>query len=123
MIAKETGASGDTPKTSPMAPISGISAAQEKKVCISRQFCTRCRPVDPLEKNHDYHVFVDRIGRGWRCAIPYQCDHAIILDGSIHSCRILTSILNSAEREAGTIVGELCDRVAKGEAVVVAGRL
>lgn len=90
---------------------------------LSFQFCERCRPVQVSDRGIDYHVFIDRIGRGWYCAMPYQCDHAIILDGSIHSCRILTSILNSAEREAGTIVSELCDRVAKGEAVVVEGRL
>ncbi|MFA5378392.1 MAG: hypothetical protein WC455_21740 [Dehalococcoidia bacterium] len=100
-----------------------VSIYKPKKVSMPLRFCTWCRPADPLEKNHDFHVFIDRKGRGWRCAIPYQCDHAIILDGSIHSCRILTSILNSEEREAGTIVGELCDRIAAGEAVVVAGRL
>lgn len=87
-----------------------------------KNFCTRCRSIDPIEKNHDFHVFVDRLGRGWRCAIPYQCDHAIIHDGSIYSCRILTSILNSQDREKGTTVSEVCHAVQCGKEVVILGR-
>jgi len=64
-----------------------------------KRFCTWCHPADPLEKGHDFHVFVDWDGNGWRCAIPYQCDHAIIMDGAIYSCRFLTLQLNERARE------------------------
>lgn len=66
---------------------------QTKKVS---SFCPRAYQVDP---HHSFHVFEDRENFFWFCPDPLGCDHAIILDGSISSCRARTAELNERSRE------------------------
>jgi len=98
MIAKEAGAPVVPSKIQPGAPISCMSMPEPKKVS---RFCNRCNQVDPLERNHDYRVFVDRVGNGWRCEIPFHCVHAIVMGGQIHSCRVRTAFLNAESEDGG----------------------
>ena len=65
-------------------------------------FCKDCRPVNP-QQVPTFREFTDRHGYVWHCFKPFTCTHAIIMDGSIYSCRVRTAELNAAEKELGFV--------------------
>lgn len=62
-------------------------------------FCLTSKPVHPGELPSSFRVFVDRRGFAWLCEKPLTCDHAIILNGAIASCRVRTTQLNIEEHD------------------------
>lgn len=70
-------------------------------------FCLTSKPVHIGELPNSFRVFVDRRGFAWLCEKPLTCDHAIILNGAIASCRVRTAQLNEAEKESHLWSGEL----------------
>jgi hypothetical protein len=97
MLAKEAGTSDKSWNLAPMTPTENRSTPEDKKVFIPQLFCGRVRVDNPDEKIHDFHIFIDRTGIAWRCPHPWHCDHAIIMNGCIHSCKVRTAELNEME--------------------------
>ena len=42
--------------------------------------------------------FMDRLGLHWVCLRPLTCEHAIVMDGRIHSCLIRSKQIKDLER-------------------------
>jgi hypothetical protein len=58
-------------------------------------FCKDCRTDDIQYAS--IREFTDRHGYVWHCFKAFTCEHAIILDGAIASCRVRTAELNAEE--------------------------
>lgn len=61
-------------------------------------FCEDCKSVSPGELPTSYRIFIDRQGLAWLCSRPLTCQHSIVLNGAIASCRVRTAQLNLAEK-------------------------
>jgi hypothetical protein len=75
----------------------GIELSQKTKNVSP--FCDDCRPGDIQYAS--IRDFTDREGFVWHCFKPFTCEHAIILDGAIASCRVRTAALNELGRMLG----------------------
>jgi hypothetical protein len=67
--------------------------AKERKLTNSKNispFCDDCRSVMKSEEE-DRKTYTDSFGDRWRCYKPFSCDHAIIINARMHSCRVRTS--------------------------------
>lgn len=67
--------------------------AKESKLTHSKNispFCEDCRSVLKYDQD-DEKTFTDGFNYRWRCYKPFNCDHAIIINSRLHSCRVRTS--------------------------------
>lgn len=68
-----------------------VSITERKNLSL---FCDNCRSVMSNEPGDD-KTFFDSLGYRWRCYNPLHCDHAIVLHGVMHSCRVRTSDIHT----------------------------
>lgn len=61
---------------------------QADNVELLISFCEHAVPVKPEELRTSFRIFKDAIGQCWRCFMPLTCDHAIVIDGTMQSCRV-----------------------------------
>lgn len=93
----ETCSSG--PSGNPAAADTTMSAAGKKNVS---DFCDRCEPFDcmadypPVVRRHN--IFMDRLGVMWVCSGWKSCEHSVILNGKVHSCRVRGKQITDLER-------------------------
>ncbi len=59
--------------------------------------CDHSEQVEPGEFGKSFRVFKDRLGKCWKCFMPMTCDHAIVMNGAIHSCRLRTHQISELE--------------------------
>ena len=61
---------------------------QARDGTVLSPFCEHCQPVTIAELATSFRIFKDAIGQCWRCFMPLTCDHAIVIDGTMQSCRV-----------------------------------
>ena len=64
---------------------------------VSPRFCEHVIQITIDSPHTSFSEFLDRDGLRWHCFQPMTCDHAIVVNGSIVSCRVRTAQLNSPE--------------------------
>lgn len=60
-------------------------------------FCDNVESVPADQLGTSFRIFKDRSGKCWRCLIPLTCDHAIVMEGGIHSCRVRSREINEIQ--------------------------
>lgn len=63
-------------------------ARQADNVELLISFCEHAVPVKPEELRNSFRIFTDSIGQSWKCFMPLTCDHAVVINGTIISCRV-----------------------------------
>ena len=81
---------GLTPRDKLVPTADQRSAPREKKVA---QFCEYVEPATPADLGTSFRVFEDINGSCWKCFRPMTCDHAIVIFGKLHSCRLRTAAI------------------------------
>jgi len=78
---------GLTPRDKLVPTVDQSSAAAEKKIA---PFCDYSEPATRADLGTSFRVFEDIAGKCWKCFRPMTCDHAIVIFGKMHSCRVRT---------------------------------
>ena len=60
-------------------------------------WCDNCVPVRSAELGSSFRIFKDSIGNCWKCFMPLTCDHAIVMHGIMHSCRVRSREIHEIE--------------------------
>lgn len=60
-------------------------------------WCENCVPVPDSHFGSSFRVFRDATGKCWKCFMPLTCDHAIVIHGAMHSCRVRSREIHEAE--------------------------
>jgi len=90
---------GSSHRIAPQMTADSIKSAAEPKNVSD--FCKDCSPYDCMRLySPGFHnsVFIDREGLMWVCGGWKYCDHAIILNDKIHSCRVRSRQIKDDER-------------------------
>jgi len=71
------------------------------------EFCGHVRIVIPRDGSGErpfvFNEFTDSIGLTWFCFRPLSCEHAIIREGRLVSCRVRTASLKKPGQELGFV--------------------
>ena len=60
-------------------------------------WCEHCEPAFPRDPGTSFRIFKDSTGKCWKCFMPLTCDHAIVSNGTMHSCRVRSRELHEIE--------------------------
>jgi hypothetical protein len=60
-------------------------------------WCEHCVSVRSAELGSSFRIFKDSIGKCWRCFMPLTCDHAVVMHGIMHSCRVRSREIHEIE--------------------------
>jgi hypothetical protein len=74
-----------------------VSEYSSKNIIIS-PFCDHVRQTDLAYSPVTFSDFMDSQGINWHCHRPMKCDHAIVIGGSMVSCRLRTAQLKGEGR-------------------------
>ena len=65
------------------------------------EFCNHVRIVIPVngsgERPFVFNEFKDSIGLTWFCFRPLSCDHAVVREGKLVSCRVRTASIKGTK--------------------------
>lgn len=81
--------------TTPPGDGKNESHDEDKKVS---PFCDKCTAFDYLNPLCGPGLFMDRLGLIWYCKAWNSCQHSIIVDGRIHSCRVRSQQIKDINR-------------------------
>jgi len=74
-----------------------------KDKIISPRFCDHVLQIRVDSPHVNFAEFIDRDNLRWHCFCPLTCDHAIVIGGSMVSCRLRTAMLNEKETDLGFV--------------------
>jgi hypothetical protein len=70
---------------------------------VSPRFCDHVLQIKTDSSHVSFAEFIDRSNLRWHCFRPLTCDHAIMIGGSMVSCRVRTAMLKGSEKELGFV--------------------